>query len=109
MVLKKRYKIKEAHIADILEVDRATACHSIKRAEDLLSVKDPYYVMAIQRWKSIIDEFEEEMLRVSSVMKHHTTVSVILDVLKKYPEDVAINILEEAKAEVKTWTIQSMI
>src|SRR6056300_1621269 len=104
LVLKRKYKLKEAHISDIIQMDRATAYHAIRRAEELLSVKDSYYVLAVQRWRGIMEEFESEMFRINSIMKHQTTLSIILDVLSKYPEEQSLLILQKAIQQIENGT-----
>lgn len=90
-------------MADILGMDRATVYHAIKRAKELLSIKDGHYVLSVQRWASIIDEFEEDMVKVDSMKRTETTEQIILEVLSKYDEAKALDILRSVTQKIQSW------
>jgi hypothetical protein len=50
--------------------------------------------MSIQRWASILDEFEAEMTRVDSILKHETTESIVYEIVKKHSREKSIEILQ---------------
>lgn len=86
-----------------MQMDRTTAYNAIKRAKGLLSVQDGHYVLAIQKWASIIDEFEDEMTRVDTVLKYETTEGIITQMLKtKYSEIESIEMLERIIEKLKS-------
>ena len=88
MVLHNRYGIKHAHLADIMQCDRATIYHSVRTAKEQVKLAEGYYVMAVQRWASILEEFEAEMKTIDSVIKEQTTEEMIYTLLMKYDEDI---------------------
>lgn len=94
MVLHQRFGIKHSHIGDLMQMDRTTAYHAVKRAKQYLSVRDSDFVMSIQRWASILDEFEAEMMRVDSMLKHETTESIVYEIVKKHNREKSIEILQ---------------
>ena len=85
-----------------MQFDRATAYHSIYRAEELLSMKDGHYVLSVQRWKSIMDEFEPEINKVQSMLRHETTQSIILDVVSKHSKELAVQILNNVINQIQS-------
>jgi len=102
LILHQRFKLKHAHLADILGMDRATVYHAISRAKELLSIKDGHYVLSVQRWASIIDEFEEDMVKVDSMKRTETTEQIILEVLSKYDEAKALDILRSVTQKIQS-------
>ena len=77
-----------------MQMDRTTAHHAVKRVKQYLSVKDSDYVMSIHRWASILSEFEDEITRVDSMLKHETTESIVYEVVKKHSKERSIQILQ---------------
>lgn len=75
--------------------DRTTAHHAVKKTQDYLSVKDKHYVLCVNRWASIMEEFEDEINKVDAVIKYNTTEGVITHLLdSKYNEHESILMLE---------------
>jgi len=87
-------------LADLLSYDRATAYHSIESAETQVKLNNIEYVQAVNRWASILPEFEEEMSRVDALQREMTTKEVIVNMLKTYPEQKAQEILNYVQEEL---------
>lgn len=102
MVLYKKYGVRHSHLGDLLNYDRTTAYHSIECAETQVKLNNIEYVQAVNRWASILPEFEEEMSRVDALNREMTTKEVILNLLKTYPEERAQEILNHVQEELNS-------
>jgi hypothetical protein len=100
LVLYRKYGIRHSQLADLLGYDRATAYHSIESAETQVKLNNIEYVQAVNRWASILPEFEEEMSRVDALQREMTTKEVIVNMLKTYPEEKAQEILNYVQEEL---------
>ena len=75
-------------------MDRTTAHHAVRKTKDYLSVKDKHYVLCVNRWASIMEEFKDEITKVDAVIKHKTTEGIITHLLDtKYNEPESILML----------------
>lgn len=106
LILYKKFEYKHAELSEIIGCDRATIYHAIKRVTNALEIGYAEYVNCIKRWIPIVEEYAEDMNKVSAQRRGGTTEDIVFNLLGIYDVEESLKILRNVEERLTYTTIK---
>lgn len=102
----KKFDYKHAELAETIGCDRATIYHAIKRVTNALEIGYPEFVQCIKRWMPIVEEYAEDMNKVSAQRRGGTTEDIVFNLLGIYSLEESMKIINNVIDRLNYTTIK---